>query len=314
MKIRIAAEWLCGCGGCDLAIVALRERLLELSVKATFIHWPMLVDTKDINLADIGIVTGGIRGEHDLEVAGKMREACDMLIAFGTCAVYGGASGAANLYSQEEILQAVYKEELTMVGGELPGTGDSPGAGDLPRLVNKMMPLSSVVRVDASMPGCPPHPDYIYESLNTLVQGGRPQVSRKTVCSLCTRKMVKTDTARLKRWSDGIPQPDICFLSQGYLCFGCVTLERCGSPCPNKGVICTGCSGPSFDLIVEPGLEIRTRLASLMSKMTRIRYEEIVNHIEEHSKTYYAHVMSSPVMQKMGFNIKEWADRTGGSA
>jgi F420-non-reducing hydrogenase small subunit len=313
MKTSIAVEWLSGCGGCDLAIVDLRERLIDLARKTTFVHWPMLADIKGIPAADIGIITGGIRSEHDRETAGKMREACGLLIAFGTCAVYGGIGGAANVHRQEEMLQAVYREELTMVSGELPGTGDTLGAGDLPRLEDRVLPLGSVVKVDASMPGCPPHPDYISESLTSLIQGGRPPVNRKTVCSKCTRNMVRTDTARLKRWADGIPRPEICFLSQGYLCFGCVTVERCQSPCPNKGVICTGCGGPSFNVIVEPNREMRTGMASLISSMTRIRYEAIVTHIEERSKTFYAHVMSSPVINsKPGFDIKGWIDRTGG--
>jgi F420-non-reducing hydrogenase small subunit len=314
MKTVIATEWLSGCGGCDLAIVELRERLIELVVKATFAHWPMLVDSKDIAPVEIGILTGGVRSDHDRNVALKTRESCGMLIAFGTCAVYGGIGGCAGFHGREEILKAVYREELTMVSGELPGTGDSLGAGELPRLENKVVPLGSVLRVDVSMPGCPPHPDYISESLNALMEGGRPPANRRTVCSLCTRKMVKTGTARLKRWADGIPGPDTCFLSQGYLCFGSVTMERCQSPCPNKGAICTGCAGPSLDVIVEPNREMRTGVASLMSGMTRIRFDEIVRHIEEQAKTSYAYVLSSPIANtKPGFDAQGWVGRTGGS-
>ena len=315
MKTRIATEWLSVCGGCHLAIVDLHEGIIELAGRADIQHCPMLVDTKDIPSVDIGIVSGGIRSDRDREVAHKMREACDLLIAFGTCAVYGGISGGANVHVREDILRTVYREERTMVSGELPGAGDSFGAGELPGLENKVLPLGCVVKVDASMPGCPPHADYISESLMALLQMGHPRANRRTVCSMCGRSMVKTDVARLKRWADGIPESGTCLLSQGYLCFGPVTLERCQSPCPNKGVICTGCTGPSFNIVVEPNREIRTEVASLMSSITRIRYEEIFRHIEEHSKTYYAYVMSSPVIySKPGFNIKEWVDRTGGSA
>jgi F420-non-reducing hydrogenase small subunit len=44
--------------------------------------------------------------------------------------------------------------------------------------------------------------------------------------------MIKGDVAELKNSLDGVPDDNICFLSQGYICLGSATLDRCLAPCP----------------------------------------------------------------------------------
>jgi F420-non-reducing hydrogenase small subunit len=312
MKATMAIEWLSACGGCHLAIIDLHERLIELTGKARIVHCPMLVDAKEIPSAGLGIVTGGVRTFRDREVAKNMRDRCELLIAFGTCAVYGGISGAANVHKRKDILETVYIREAMESEG-FPGVGDALGASALPRLEAKVYPLGGVVTPDLYLPGCPPGADYVFESLTALVEGREPRAARRTVCSSCGRAMVRGEVSAPRRWAEGLPEPDTCFLSQGYLCMGPVTLERCGSPCPNKGVVCTGCCGPSHDVIVEPNRDIRTELARCMSRLTRIRYGHIVKHIEQQSKTYYTYALSSPVVNlKPGVYVKKWMEQSGG--
>ena len=43
------------------------------------------------------------------------------------------------------------------------------------------------------------------------------------------------------------------------------TLDRCLAPCPRHGVPCTGCAGPSENVIMEPQRDIRTEVATRMS-------------------------------------------------
>ena len=50
-----------------------------------------------------------------------MREKCNILVAIGSCAVYGGVPGLANLYPIEELLQRKFQDDVYMdPGSEVP--------------------------------------------------------------------------------------------------------------------------------------------------------------------------------------------------
>ncbi|MCX7727148.1 MAG: F420-nonreducing hydrogenase, partial [Chitinispirillaceae bacterium] len=93
MKTKISTEWLSGCAGCHVAIVDLHEKLLNMLDSIEFVRIPVLMDEKEYPEADIGIVEGAVRSEHDREALLKIRKSVKTLIAFGTCAVYRGPSG-----------------------------------------------------------------------------------------------------------------------------------------------------------------------------------------------------------------------------
>ena len=63
---------------------------------------PILMDTKAYPEADVGLITGSIRTEHDVEGAHRMRESCKAIVAFGTCPVYGGPQSSGYAHSNEE--------------------------------------------------------------------------------------------------------------------------------------------------------------------------------------------------------------------
>ena len=79
-----------------MAIVDLHEKIFEVLESVQLCHSPVLTDIKDFPAADLGILAGAIRTEHDIEVAKQMRGSCRQLIGIGTCAVYGGISGAGS--------------------------------------------------------------------------------------------------------------------------------------------------------------------------------------------------------------------------
>jgi len=116
MKIRIATEWLSGCAGCHVAVVDLHEKLLALIEAAEFVRIPVLKDEKGYPEADVGIVEGAVRSEHDRASLKKLREKVKVLIAFGTCAVYGGPSGIGWLHRPECVMDRVYRQGPTNSG------------------------------------------------------------------------------------------------------------------------------------------------------------------------------------------------------
>lgn len=306
-KIRLNTEWLCDCGGCHVAIVDLHEKILNVLEDIEIQKCPVLTDVKDYPEADIGILTGSVRTEHDRQAAIEMRKKCKTLIAFGTCAVYGGLHGAGLAHSREEIMEYVYKTSPTTKTDFIPND-------NVTALEKMVVPIDEVIDVDLYLPGCPPHAHFIFESLTSLIENREPKAGQETVCARCNRLMTKTDVAAIKDNMDGVPDDDICFLSQGYICLGSVTLDRCLAPCPNHGIMCTGCAGPTMQILSEPNHDIRTEVSDRMSRLTAIKQEDIITHIEKSAKTHYAYAMATKMIgNKPTFLIKKWiADTEAG--
>ncbi len=299
-KIRLNTEWLCDCGGCHVAIVDLHEKILQVVEDIEIQKCPVLTDVKDYPEADIGILTGSVRTEHDRHAALEMRKKCKTIIAFGTCAVYGGLHGAGLAHTREEIMDYVYKSTPTTKTDFVPDSGVTD-------LEHTVTPVDEVIDVDLYLPGCPPHAHYIFESLSSLVEGREAKAGQETVCAGCKRVMKKTDVSTISNSQEGIAIDDICFLSQGYICLGSVTLDRCLAPCPNHGIMCTGCAGPTMQILSEPNHDIRTEVSERMSKLTNINRDTIMNHMEKSAKTHYAYAMATKMIgNKPTFLIQKW--------
>ncbi len=119
--------------------------------------------------------------------------------------------------------------------------------------------------------------------------------------------MKKTDVSEIMDDHDGIPDDKTCFLSQGYICLGSVTLDRCLAPCPNQGITCTGCAGPTMQILTEPTRDIRTEVSDRMSRLTEIEPAIIKTRMEESAKTHYAYAMATKMIgSKPTFLIRKW--------
>jgi len=299
-KLRLNTEWLSVCGGCHVGIVDLHEKILDVLGAVEIQHCPVLTDVKGYPEADIGIVTGAIRNEHDREAALAMRRACRTIVAFGTCAVHGGLPGANLAHSREEVLDTVFRRSRSTRADALP-------EGEVSRLEKMVTPLDEVIPVDLYLPGCPPHAAFIFDALAALALGRPPKARDETVCAACRRAMVKTDVAELRPNHAGIPDADRCFLSQGYLCLGSVTLDRCLAPCPRQGVPCTGCAGPTVQILTEPNRDLRTEVAERMRRLTKVPADAVVKAIEASAKTHYAYAMATRMIGgKPTFLIQKW--------
>jgi len=301
--IPINLEWLSDCSGCHIAIVDLHEKILSVLDSVTIQRCPVLTDVKDYPKAKVGLVSGAIRTDHDRHAAMEMRKSCDLIIAWGSCAVYGGIAGAGNVHSRQEIMDAVY------TGNKTTGT-HTPPSREVSPLEPTVSPLDSVIDVDLYLPGCAPHPAFVFDALLALLEGRSPRTATgESVCARCRRKMEKTEVDRIRKNSEGVPDPDRCFLSQGYLCMGSVTLDRCMSPCPLNGIPCSGCAGATMQVLTEPNRDIRTEIAERMSRLTEIPRDTIVREIERTAKTHYSYTMATPMIgEKPTFLIRKWTD------
>ncbi|BAP61024.1 F420-nonreducing hydrogenase [Methanococcus maripaludis] len=257
--VKIATTWLACCSGCHISLVDLHEDLLKVLEQVELVHCPVLMDVKEIpDDIDVALIEGGIRNEENLHIAQEMRKKAKIVIAFGTCAVYGGIPGMGNLYSNEALLEKAYKTTFSTKNEE----GIIPSE-DVPELTSRVKPLSDVIDVDYILPGCPPKPELIAGVLTSLLEGKTPELTTKNMCEVCPREKSKEGVSidSIKRNYEGTPDPKKCLLEQGYLCMGIATRASCGAICPTAGVPCTGCYGPT-DKVVDQGAKMVSALAS----------------------------------------------------
>ena len=262
MAVRVSSEWLNSCSGCEISIIDMGERLLEVLKVADIVHIPALVDSKyfgqlgdqkhlSLPEADVGLISGGIRNAEHLEVALEMRKKCKIIIALGTCATHGGIPAMANSWTPVQMMERVYSTETTDQPAAFPAEG-------VPPLLESCYAVDEKIKVDIYLPGCPPHPDQVFNALVALVQGKPLSVSNKSVCDTCpTVRKGKGELKQVRRFLQA-PQykaPDEplnqmrCLLEQGLLCMGPVTHAGCGGDavtprCISARVPCRGCSGP----------------------------------------------------------------------
>jgi len=267
VAVKVAEEWLNICGGCEVTILDIGEPLLDLLAELNFVHMPVLMDHKyngqlgekdemEIPEADVGIISGGARTEKEKKVAELMRKQCKTLIALGSCACYGGIPAMANMYTVEALCDKVYRECKTTDAADTPSE-------NLPRLLDKVYAVDEIVNVDVYIPGCPTNPDIIVKALTALLEGKEFKLEERSVCDECPLKREKKASGgEIKRTLDSVEfdqegpwENTRCFMEQGYLCLGPVTLAGCGNKEGNgdgvtvprcvKGYMpCRGCFGP----------------------------------------------------------------------
>ncbi|WP_456482495.1 NADH-quinone oxidoreductase subunit B family protein [Methanopyrus sp.] len=256
--VKIATTWLCCCSGCHISMLDLHERLLDLLGDAELVHCPVLMDVKEIpEDVDVVLIEGGIRNEENVEVAEEFRERAEIVVAVGACACYGGVPGLANLYSNEELLRTVYVETASTENED----GVIPSEG-VPELTWRVHPLSDVIDVDHELPGCPPEPDLIADAITAILDGRESELPTTNLCEECPRKKEETVIHEIRRPVEGEPDPDRCLLEQGYPCMGPATRAGCGARCPEAGVPCAGCAGPTGG-VPDQGAEMMSAIASI---------------------------------------------------
>ena len=175
-KVRVATMWLSGCSGCHMSFLDLDERLVGL-MKLIDILFSPIVDTKvkDMPQVDVAIVEGCVNNtdqEHELKM---LRDHCKILIAIGDCAVTGNIPGLRNQFPLKDCLARAYEQ------AESNRISCIPNDPVVPKLCPKARPLQEVVKVDFSIPGCPPDADTIWYALTELLAGRTPQWNEKNL-------------------------------------------------------------------------------------------------------------------------------------
>lgn len=279
---RVAEEWLNICGGCEVAILDLGEKLLDVLPSLEFVHIPVLMDYKyfgqtgekselELPEADVGMISGGVRNEKEKHIAEEMRKQCKTLIALGSCACFGGIPALANMYNLEDLHEKVFRDSKSTEPADTPSR-------DLPALTDRVYAIDEVVNVDLYIPGCPMNPVIILEALTCLLEGKPFELPERSVCDDCPTKREEKSDVGLKRplqdaeFTPGKYDTLRCFNEQGILCLGTVTKSGCGKlyqeggqtvPRCVKGFMpCRGCFGP-IRKSANPLVDMMTAISSI---------------------------------------------------
>ncbi|MEA2055098.1 MAG: sulfhydrogenase 1 subunit delta [Candidatus Thermoplasmatota archaeon] len=208
--MKIGIHGLTSCYGCQLSM-AVVERILDVVNTFDLKYFYMLSSGGKIEHVDIAFVEGSVSTEKDEEELKKIRENADVLIAIGSCAIHGGVQGILcdEGVDYNEAFKMVYGDKKIDYNGRI------------------AQPLDKFVKVDYSLPGCPPEEDDIMYYLATFAIGSWPEEKDYPVCAECRRA--------------GNP----CILiEKGEPCLGPVTVAGCDARCIGYGIPCIGCRGP----------------------------------------------------------------------
>ncbi len=208
---RLAITGLTGCSGCQLTLLNSESDLPLLMERFAFAAFPLAgIPLQPDGRYDVALVEGCCSTPHEEKLLRELRRRSLLLIALGSCAAWGGVPASCNPTPRSRLQGLVH------------GGAGQRGAEYLPR------PVGRVVKVDATLPGCPPEPVELLRFLGDIQRGVPPLATTAPVCSEC--RMLENR----------------CLLSEGgVLCLGPVTLGGCGARCPARGVACEGCRGPA---------------------------------------------------------------------
>lgn len=321
MKPKLALYWASSCGGCEIAVVDIELKILEVADFFDIVLWPCIMDFKykDIEVMEDGEITlclfnGAIRTSENEYLAKLLRAKSKLMVAFGSCAHEGCIPGLANFYDKKSIFEFVYKD-CQSVDEQSKGiypvehTKMPEGEIEIPEFWNTVKTLDQVVDVDYYVPGCPPQSFQIAAVIDAVVdilKNGKPLPPKgtvlgagdKTCCDECPRERTEKKIKRFYRPQEIIPDPDICLLDQGIVCLGPATRSGCDALCVKAGSPCRGCYGPPPN-VIDQGAKMVSALSSVIDSTDPEEVRQIIATIPDPLGTFYRFSLASSIMRRV---------------
>ena len=313
-KPKVAFYWAASCGGCEIAVLDIGDRILPLSEAVDVVFWPCAMDIKydDVRAfedgeIDLCMFNGAIRTSENEEMAKLLRQKSKILVAYGSCAHEGCIPALANTKTKKGILERAYLDSpsTTNPEGVLPQTSFEVEEGtlDLPEFYDTVYTLDQVVDVDYYVPGCPPVADQTWAVLEAVLAGDLPEkgsvvgAGEKIVCEDCPLEKEEKKIERFYRPVEIIPEPEKCLLEQGIYCAGIATRTGCGAQCPTVGMPCRGCYGPPPG-VLDQGAKIVSALGSVIEARDPDQAREVMEQIPYPMGLFYRFGMAHSVLRK----------------
>ncbi len=210
---------LSSCEGCQLQIVNNEASLLDFLslIKVVTFREAM---TEKSDAYDIAFVEGSVTRSDEIERLSAIRKAAKVLVAFGSCACFGGVNQLKNRFNDPAWVK---KQVYGNAGIE---TNDAA------------RPIDAFVTADLKIYGCPVKKEEVEKIVTNVVLGKAVVHPKYPVCMECKAN------------------ENACLFDLGEPCLGPITRGGCDSWCPNNRFGCWGCRGPAEDANVEQMKEI----------------------------------------------------------
>jgi F420-non-reducing hydrogenase small subunit len=319
-KPKLAIYWAASCGGCDIAILDIEAKILEVADFFELVFWPCAMDFKydDVRKMQdkeitLTLFNGAIRSDENYEIAKLLREKSVVLCAFGSCASEGCIPGLANFTNKQAIMDYVYKNSPSLEAGSTvyPQTEYKAPEGTvhIPNLWNTVRTLPQVVDVDYIIPGCPPQSNQIAAVIDAVVdilKNGKPLPPKGTVlgasdkfcCDECKRQRNVKKIKKFVRPFEIVTDPEICLMEQGMVCLGPATRSGCGAKCVAAGVPCRGCYGLPSN-IRDQGAKMASALASVIDSLDEAEVERILDTVADPLGTFYRFSLPASLLRRV---------------
>lgn len=158
---RLAVWKFASCDGCQLSLLDCEDELLAIFDLVQIVNFAEFSKSEDLGPYDISLIDGSITTEADIRRILEIRAKSTLLITLGACATAGGIQALRNFAKIEDYLQIVYAS---------------------PEYISTLAtstPISSHVKVDFELRGCPINKHQLLEVLISLVQGEKTGNSLK---------------------------------------------------------------------------------------------------------------------------------------
>ncbi len=318
-KLKIAFYWAASCGGCEIAVLDINERILDVVKIADILFWPVALDIKykDVEAMpdkhiDITFFNGSIRNSEQEHMAKVLRAKSKTLVAFGSCAHEGCVPGLANLHDRDEIFEQVYIKDKSNVNDQkiMPKTSTvlKEGTLKIPEFYDTVKTLAQTVDVDYYLPGCPPPVKLIANAVDAIAAGKIPPkgsvlAPMPAVCDECPRTRQNKKINKIYRVYEKTPEPDRCLMEQGIICMGMATRSGCGAQCLKVDMPCTGCGGAAPNQ-PEVGAGMITAMGSILGidkepgQYTDEDVSKLMSQICDPVGTFYMYSLPASILKR----------------
>ena len=208
-KMKIGSFDFTCCEGCQLQL-ANKESTLPAFLGLLDIRNFREISSERHDDYDIALVEGSITRSDEIERLKAIRAQASVLVAFGSCACFGGVNSLKNKIPAEEAIKGVYGDKKIET---MPSTK-----------------ISDIVSVDFMVPGCPVSKEEVERIVVGVVTRSLNNLPKYPVCVDCKQRL------------------NTCLFDLGEVCLGPVTRAGCDAVCPSGKTACLGCRGPADDI------------------------------------------------------------------
>ncbi len=334
-KPKLALYWAASCGGCEIAVLDIKEKILDVDAFFDIVFWPVAVDfkVKDVEAMadgeiDLCLFNGAVRNSDNEYMAELLRRKSKILVAFGSCACEGCIPALSNTTTKTATLDWAFVDSPSTVNPDriMPQirTETPVGVLELPEFYETVHSLDQITDVDYFVPGCPPQAHQIWAVLETVIdilQNGKPLPPKgtvlgagdKTCCDECPRERQEKKIKGFVRIHEVIPDPDQCLLDQGIVCMGPATRSGCGGLCVAVGVPCRGCYGPAPNS-KDQGAKMISALASVIDSDDPEEIDRILDGIVDPVGTFYRFSMAHATLGRVAVGAASGSSESEGDS